>query len=221
MSTILSHLRYGVRMLVRRPGLSISAVTALALGIGLTTTMFSIVYVAVIKGLPYEEADRLVALFRNRPAQGVQFMEGSTAGRRGPFERRPRAAGLADRAALLLPSAVCLLPFAFCLLPSAFCRVHPVILALQGGPAVADSRLIGQNYTTADLVAKVTGRARYAEDYRAEGMAASIRSWGIAKTRKSLAPVVVSAASSALVIAASVAQAVAWNSGVIRSFGSI
>jgi len=35
---------------------------------------------------------------------------------------------------------------------------------------VAYSRLIGQNYTTADLVAKVTGRARYAEDYRAEGM---------------------------------------------------
>jgi len=32
------------------------------------------------------------------------------------------------------------------------------------------TRLIGQNYTTSDLVAKVTGRARYAEDYRAEGM---------------------------------------------------
>ncbi len=31
-------------------------------------------------------------------------------------------------------------------------------------------RLVGQNYTTPDLVAKVTGRARYAEDYRAEGM---------------------------------------------------
>ena len=35
---------------------------------------------------------------------------------------------------------------------------------------MADSRLIGQNYSTADLVAKVTGRARYAEDFRAEGM---------------------------------------------------
>jgi xanthine dehydrogenase molybdenum-binding subunit len=35
---------------------------------------------------------------------------------------------------------------------------------------MADSRLVGQNYTTADLVAKVTGRARYAEDFRAEGM---------------------------------------------------
>jgi CO/xanthine dehydrogenase Mo-binding subunit len=33
-----------------------------------------------------------------------------------------------------------------------------------------ESRLTGQNYTTPDLVAKVTGRARYAEDYRVEGM---------------------------------------------------
>src|SRR5881392_2311181 len=38
-------------------------------------------------------------------------------------------------------------------------------------PAKAGShRLIGQNYTTPDLVAKVTGKAKYAEDYRAEGM---------------------------------------------------
>ena len=32
------------------------------------------------------------------------------------------------------------------------------------------SRLVGQNYSTPDLVAKVTGRAKYAEDYRADGM---------------------------------------------------
>ena len=38
-----------LRMLIRRPGLSASAIIALALGIGLTTTMFSIVYVAVIR----------------------------------------------------------------------------------------------------------------------------------------------------------------------------
>lgn len=35
---------------------------------------------------------------------------------------------------------------------------------------MADFKLIGQNYTTPDLVAKVTGRAKYAEDFRAEGM---------------------------------------------------
>src|SRR5262245_43293816 len=35
---------------------------------------------------------------------------------------------------------------------------------------MADTKLIGQNYTTPDLVAKVTGKAKYAEDYRVEGM---------------------------------------------------
>src|SRR3954471_19122546 len=33
-----------------------------------------------------------------------------------------------------------------------------------------EGKLIGQNYTTPDLIAKVTGRAKYAEDYRVEGM---------------------------------------------------
>src|SRR3954453_2359248 len=32
------------------------------------------------------------------------------------------------------------------------------------------NKLIGQNYTTPDLIAKVTGQAKYAEDYRVEGM---------------------------------------------------
>jgi xanthine dehydrogenase molybdenum-binding subunit len=35
---------------------------------------------------------------------------------------------------------------------------------------MSDQKLIGQNYTPPDLVAKVTGRAKYAEDYRADGM---------------------------------------------------
>src|SRR5260370_26462801 len=35
---------------------------------------------------------------------------------------------------------------------------------------MADNKLVGQNYTTPDLVAKVTGKAKYAEDYRIEGM---------------------------------------------------
>src|SRR4029453_6382935 len=35
---------------------------------------------------------------------------------------------------------------------------------------MANYKLLGQNYTTPDLVAKVTGRAKYAEDFRADGM---------------------------------------------------
>src|SRR5437867_12950877 len=36
--------------------------------------------------------------------------------------------------------------------------------------AAKSNKLIGRNYTTPDLVAKVTGKAKYAEDFRAEGM---------------------------------------------------
>ena len=40
----------------------------------------------------------------------------------------------------------------------------------RGGPDVADYKLLGKNYQTPDLYAKVTGRSKYAEDHRAEGM---------------------------------------------------
>ncbi len=35
---------------------------------------------------------------------------------------------------------------------------------------MAEHKLVGGNYTTPDLVAKVTGQAKYAEDFRADGM---------------------------------------------------
>ena len=35
---------------------------------------------------------------------------------------------------------------------------------------MAETKLVGQNYSTPDIRAKVTGRARYAEDFRAQGM---------------------------------------------------
>jgi predicted permease len=47
-------------MLVKRPGTSALAVLALALGIGLTTTMFSIVYAAFLRGLPFERPKEIV-----------------------------------------------------------------------------------------------------------------------------------------------------------------
>ncbi len=35
---------------------------------------------------------------------------------------------------------------------------------------MADKKLVGQNYTTPDIVAKVTGQAKYSEDFRVDGM---------------------------------------------------
>src|SRR5688572_17114472 len=50
---------YGGRMLVKRPGTTGIAVVALALGIGLTATMFSIVQGAILRGLPFEESEKI------------------------------------------------------------------------------------------------------------------------------------------------------------------
>ena len=56
----MSDLRLAIRMMVRQPGMSALAVVALALGIGLTTTMFSIVNGAALRGLPFPESDRIL-----------------------------------------------------------------------------------------------------------------------------------------------------------------
>jgi predicted permease len=56
----LQDLRYGARMIVKRPGTSAIAIVALALGIGLTTTMFSIVEGVILRGLPFPESERLM-----------------------------------------------------------------------------------------------------------------------------------------------------------------
>ena len=57
MQGLLRDIRYGIRSLLKSPGLTIVATLALTLGIGLTTTMFSIVYGALMKGLPYPDGD--------------------------------------------------------------------------------------------------------------------------------------------------------------------
>ena len=58
-------LRYGARMIVKRPGTSAIAIIALALGIGLTTTMFSIVEGVLLRGLPFPESDRIMMIARS------------------------------------------------------------------------------------------------------------------------------------------------------------
>ena len=63
-------LRFAARSLRKSPGLTIVSAFALAVGIGLTTTMFSIIYGAIIRGLPFEEPDRIVAVYRTNPTFG-------------------------------------------------------------------------------------------------------------------------------------------------------
>ncbi len=52
--------RFGVRMLTGSPGFTTVAVLSLALGIGATSTIFSVLNAAVLRQLPFREPDRLV-----------------------------------------------------------------------------------------------------------------------------------------------------------------
>jgi len=72
--SLLKDLRYGARKLVHNPGFSAVSVVTLALGIGLTTTMFSIVYGALMRGLPFEHGERIVTLRRANPVRDWKEM---------------------------------------------------------------------------------------------------------------------------------------------------
>ena len=54
--------RYGLRMLLKNPGFAIVAILSLALGIGATTAMFSVVYGVLMNPYPYANSDRMVHL---------------------------------------------------------------------------------------------------------------------------------------------------------------
>jgi putative ABC transport system permease protein len=66
--TLLQDIRYGVRTLLAKPVVALLAVIALALGIGASTAIFSVVNTVLLHALPYPNADRLVMIWeQNRP----------------------------------------------------------------------------------------------------------------------------------------------------------
>src|SRR5512135_3489187 len=64
--------RIALRQFARQPGLTLSAVVALALGVGLPTLLFSIGFGIFLRGLPFPDGDRIVAVTLANVATGRQ-----------------------------------------------------------------------------------------------------------------------------------------------------
>jgi len=73
MGTLLQDIRFGGRMLWKHRLTTIVSLIALALGIGANTAMFSVAEAFLLHPVPFENADRMVALLGARPQQHIDM----------------------------------------------------------------------------------------------------------------------------------------------------
>lgn len=66
MTTLLSDFRFGARMLLKNPAITLIAVLALTLGIGANTAIFTVVNAVILGSLPYDHPEQLVTVWEKR-----------------------------------------------------------------------------------------------------------------------------------------------------------
>jgi len=106
MQTLLQDLRFGIRQLIKIPGFTLTSVLSLALGIGATTAVFSVVWGFLVDPYPYAGADRMVHL-RIDTGKGEPNGMGLTAGQWQQIRKSPVVddAFLADEWSLTVTGA--------------------------------------------------------------------------------------------------------------------
>jgi len=83
MDNLLQDVRYGLRTLIRQPGFAATAILTLALGIGATTAIFSVVNAVVLRPMPFDQPDRVMVVTnmntrtgtRNTTISGPDFVD--------------------------------------------------------------------------------------------------------------------------------------------------
>ena len=91
MGALLQDLRYSTRQLVKNPGLTVTALVSLALGIGATTAVFSVIYAGLINPYPFVASDRIVRLTMQSKAGQADWINLN-----GPQVRQVRQLGIVE-----------------------------------------------------------------------------------------------------------------------------
>ncbi|MFY9609208.1 MAG: ABC transporter permease [Blastocatellia bacterium] len=87
MLTLAQDLRYGARLLLKKPGFTLIAVMTLALGIGANTAIFSVAYTVLVGPLPYDRPEQLVLIWSSFQKMGATRAPASAIQMRGIQER--------------------------------------------------------------------------------------------------------------------------------------
>ncbi len=149
---------YALRGLRRAPGFTVAAIVTLALGIGATTTVFSVVNAVLLQPLPYKDSDRLVRVVENQPPRNVGGAVRRSAGmpHQELLDRRGRMSTLSSMAGYSMP------PITLMLTPSGTVRlwgalVSPDLFAMLGAQAVMGRTLRPDDASSAGVVVLSTG----------------------------------------------------------------
>ncbi len=135
-------LRYALRALRRSPVFTLVAALTLALGIGANTAIFSVVNGVLLQPFPYAEADRIVALWQNDQAAGVERDEVAAA---NLLDWRERSESFSGMAAL---------------------EPYGMDYLAPDGPIGLDTWLVSEDFFSVMGVPALYGRTLSAEDYR-------------------------------------------------------
>ena len=141
MQTLWQDLRYGLRMLRNSPGFTIVAVLTLALGIGATSAVFSVVDRVLFRRLPYPDDDRLVSFGWKPPFRASEFMNS------GDYVEWRKSAPPFARIASMFPGAV----------NCNFTEQNPVQMTCPRVdsrflPTLGIQPALGRNFTTEDCL---------------------------------------------------------------------
>jgi predicted permease len=161
LETLFRDVRFGLRGFLKRPGLTCLAVVTLAIGIGVNTSLFTVVHGVLFSPLPFPEPNRLVSLYERNLDQ--EFAYNVVSG--GNFEDWQRQATSFEQMALVGEDSA--------------------NLSGDGGslPEAIGTRLCSYNIFALLGVQPVHGRLFAAEDDRAGASATAVLTYGLWKRR--------------------------------------